>query len=59
VISVVEPTGAETYVVARVAEREVTAVVRDRRALRPGEPIRLRPDPAMMHLFDKETGRRI
>jgi multiple sugar transport system ATP-binding protein len=60
-IAVVEPTGAETYVVVRLdaGGREVTAVVRDRRPLRPGEPIRLRAERGMAHLFDRTTGRRL
>jgi multiple sugar transport system ATP-binding protein len=58
-IAVVEPTGAETYVVVRVDAREVTAVVRDRRPLRPGQDIRLRPEPGQAHVFDRATGRRL
>jgi multiple sugar transport system ATP-binding protein len=58
-IAVVEPTGAETYLVVRVGAREVTAVLRDRRAMRPGQDIRLRAEPGMVHVFDTATGRRL
>ncbi len=58
-IAVVEPTGAETYLVVRVGTREVTAVLRDRRAMRPGQDIRLRAEPGMVHVFDTATGRRL
>jgi multiple sugar transport system ATP-binding protein len=58
-IAVVEPTGAETYLIVRVGTREVTAVLRERRQMRPGEAIRLRAEPGMVHVFDKATGRRL
>jgi multiple sugar transport system ATP-binding protein len=56
---VVEPTGPEVQVFARVDEQEVTAVLRERLLLKPGEPIRLAPDPAHIHLFDQQSGDRI
>jgi multiple sugar transport system ATP-binding protein len=58
-IAVVEPTGAETYLIVRVGTKEVTAVLRDRRAMRPGQEIRLRAEPGMVHVFDKATGQRL
>jgi multiple sugar transport system ATP-binding protein len=58
-IAVVEPTGAETYLIVRVGIREVTAVLRDRRDVRPGQEIRLQAEPGMMHVFDRATGRRL
>lgn len=56
---VVEPTGAVTYVSARIAGQPVTAVLRDRRTISPGELIGLFPEPDRIHLFDIETGARI
>jgi multiple sugar transport system ATP-binding protein len=58
-IAVVEPTGAETYLIVRVGMGEVTAVLRDRRHVRPGQEIRLHAEPGMMHVFDRATGRRL
>jgi multiple sugar transport system ATP-binding protein len=58
-VSVIEPTGSETHIVARMGEREVTAVTRDRPAIRPGEAIHLAPVPGRIHLFDAETGARL
>ena len=58
-VVVVEPTGAGTQVVCRLAGHEVSAVFRERHAFRPGQPIRLRPDLAQLHLFDAEAGRRL
>ena len=58
-VVVVEPTGSETQVVAKVGERELTCVFRERVSAQPGEIIHVAPDPALVHLFDRETGRRI
>jgi len=55
-VVVVEPTGADTQVFTKMAGVEVTSVFRDRHAFRPGEMIRLRPDPARAHLFDAASG---
>lgn len=58
-VVVVEPTGSETQVVARIAGQEIVTVFRDRIKATPGEPIRLLPDPGLVHLFDAESGKRI
>ncbi|RMH50986.1 MAG: sn-glycerol-3-phosphate ABC transporter ATP-binding protein UgpC [Alphaproteobacteria bacterium] len=58
-IAVVEPTGAETHVVVRAAGRELVSVLRERRAFRPGQAVRLAADPAAIHLFDPASGTRI
>jgi multiple sugar transport system ATP-binding protein len=53
-----EPTGAETLVMAELAGAAITIVTRERLALRPGDPIRLSPVPARQLYFDA-AGRRI
>ncbi|MBC5784316.1 sn-glycerol-3-phosphate ABC transporter ATP-binding protein UgpC [Ramlibacter sp. USB13] len=58
-VVVVEPTGADTQVFTKIAGVEVTSVFRDRHDFRPGEMIRLRPDPARAHLFDAASGLRL
>jgi multiple sugar transport system ATP-binding protein len=58
-VIVIEPTGSETQVVAKVGEKEMTCVFRERVSARPGAIIHVQPDPALVHLFDKETGRRL
>ncbi|MBZ6076765.1 TOBE domain-containing protein, partial [Microvirga puerhi] len=58
-VSVIEPTGSETQVFARVQGRDMTCVFRERISAQPGETIRIQPDPALVHLFDNETGRRL
>src|SRR5499427_4750644 len=58
-IQVIEPTGSEIQVVAKLGDDEVIAVFRERHAFKPGDKIRLKPDPRLMHLFDAETGKRL
>jgi multiple sugar transport system ATP-binding protein len=58
-IVVVEPTGSETQVFAKLGGEEVVAVFRERHRFEPGDKVRLKPDPALVHLFDGETGKRL
>ena len=51
--------GADTQVFTKMAGVEVASVFRDRHAFRPGQVIRLRPDPARAHLFDAANGVRL
>ena len=53
---VVEPTGADTLVFAKVAGHEVTAVFRERHDFRAGDAIRLQPDATRAHVFDAASG---
>src|SRR3984893_17225628 len=55
-IHVVEPTGSELQVVARLGGEEIIAVFRERHQFKPGQKIRLRPDARLVHLFDETTG---
>src|SRR5512144_33922 len=59
VIQVIEPTGSELQVVAKVGESEIIAVFRERHQFKPGDKIRLKPDPRLIHLFDEATGKRL
>jgi multiple sugar transport system ATP-binding protein len=58
-IVVVEPTGSETQVVARLGGEEVIAVFRERHTFAPGDRVRLKPNPSLVHLFDESTGKRL
>ena len=58
-VHVIEPTGSETQVMAEFAGTPIIAAFRERVSARPGETIRIAPDPALVHLFDAETGARI
>ncbi len=59
VIQVVEPTGSEIQVAAKIAGQEIIAVFRERHQFKPGDKIRLKPDPRLVHLFDEATGQRL
>ena len=58
-VSVLEPTGSETQVFARLGEDAIDAVVKDRLDVQPGDEIPLRIDPRRAHVFDGATGARI
>ena len=58
-VVVVEPTGAETLVVTRVAGHDIHAVFRERHRLNPGERIALAPMVQNVHVFDKASGQRL
>ena len=55
-VELVEPTGADTYVVTRMAGAEVLARVRAATEVRPGLRFRFSVDVASALLFDPETG---
>ncbi|MEQ1611195.1 MAG: sn-glycerol-3-phosphate ABC transporter ATP-binding protein UgpC, partial [Hyphomicrobiaceae bacterium] len=58
-VVVVEPTGSETQLVARIEGQDVVAIFRERHQLAPGQKIKLRPRADVVHLFDKENGKRL
>ena len=58
-VVVVEPTGSETQVNVKNGTQEVVTLFRDRILAKPGETIRVTPDPALVHLFDAQTGMRL
>ena len=58
-VHVVEPTGSELQVVAKLGGEEIIAVFRERHQFKPGHLIRLKPDTRLVHLFDETTGERL
>ncbi|WP_273690077.1 ABC transporter ATP-binding protein [Ketogulonicigenium vulgare] len=58
-VRIVEPTGAETFVVADMNGQEVTCLLRSRTDVTEGAAISLRLDQGDVHIFDRETGLRI
>src|SRR4029077_777644 len=58
-VVVVEPTGAETELVVRVADVSLTVVTHGRANLHPGDSMSLAPEAGPAHVFDPATGRRI
>jgi multiple sugar transport system ATP-binding protein len=58
-IQVVEPTGSEIHVAAKLGGADIVAVFRERHAFKPGDSVRLKPDLRVAHLFDGATGKRL
>ena len=58
-VQVIEPTGSELQVVAKLGGEDIIAVFRERHQFKPGEKIRLKPNPRLVHLFDETTGKRL
>ncbi len=50
-VIVLEPTGSETSVLARLGTQTVTGIFRERINAAPGEKLRVTPDLALVHLF--------
>ena len=59
IVHVIEPTGSETQVMAEFAGAPVVCAFRERVSAKPGETIRITPDPSLVHMFDAGTGQRI
>ncbi len=58
-VQVVEPTGSETQVLMRIGGQAVIGAFRERVSAKPGEILPVRPNPALVHLFDQQTGQRL
>jgi multiple sugar transport system ATP-binding protein len=58
-VQVVEPTGSELQIAAKLGGADIIAVFRERHNFKPGEKIRLKPDPRLAHLFDEPSGKRL
>ncbi len=58
-VKVVEPTGAETMVLADIAGIEAMAVFTERHDFRPGARINLKPKAGLVHVFDQASGKRV
>ncbi|MGQ0674521.1 MAG: ABC transporter ATP-binding protein, partial [Rhodospirillales bacterium] len=56
VVDVVEPTGADTLVFARVGGQMVCGAFAERHDFKPGQTIALAPQLASIHLFDAQSG---
>jgi multiple sugar transport system ATP-binding protein len=58
-VIVIEPTGSETQLFARLGQQEIVAIFRERHDFAPGQKIRLKPRAPVAHLFDASSGQRI
>ncbi|WP_037468804.1 ABC transporter ATP-binding protein [Sinorhizobium fredii] len=56
-VVVVEPTGSETHVLVKLGPSDANLVLRDRIDLEPGQPVRVAPDLAKLHLFSAQGTR--
>ena len=54
-VSLIEPTGAETQIMASLGETTIVASVRNRFDVQPGDTITLSVDLSAVHLFDAQT----
>jgi multiple sugar transport system ATP-binding protein len=59
VVTLVEPTGAETHLIARAGSTEIVAVLKERMRIHEGETITLGFDAAQAHFFDPASGQRL
>jgi multiple sugar transport system ATP-binding protein len=55
-VEVVEPTGADTLVFARLGNQKICGAFSERHGFRPGERIALAPRLECVHLFDAQSG---
>ena len=58
-VDVIEPTGAETHVYGHIEGHAVRCVFRERLNVAPGDTLRLSVNPASLHAFDPQSGRRV
>jgi multiple sugar transport system ATP-binding protein len=58
-VTVIEPTGADTFVSAEQQGQAVSVLLRERHQFQPGSTIHLNPDPAQLHVFDAASGQRL
>ncbi|OCJ10266.1 sugar ABC transporter ATP-binding protein [Rhizobium sp. AC27/96] len=58
-VVLIEPTGAETQVTAKLGSDHLIATVRERLDLRAGDSIVIAPDLGKVHLFDAKTEKRL
>ena len=59
VTTAIEPTGAETELLIRVGDAQVTLRTHGRPAVDHDQKVGLLVDPANVHVFDKATGHRL
>jgi multiple sugar transport system ATP-binding protein len=58
-VVVVEPMGAETELVVKVADASLVVTAHGRSDAKPGDAIKLAPHAASVHLFDAASGLRL
>jgi multiple sugar transport system ATP-binding protein len=59
VVSLIEPTGSETHLVAHAGQTEIVAVLKERMRIHEGDAVMLSFDTAQTHFFDPDSGQRL
>jgi len=58
-VTVIEPTGSETQVLAKLGSQKLVGAFRERITAKPGELLPFAPNLDAVHLFDESSGRRL
>jgi len=58
-VSLVEPTGSETHLIAHAGQTEIVAVLKERSQIHEGDSVKLSFDAAQAHFFDPDSGERL
>ncbi len=58
-VTVIEPMGSETQVIAKLGAHKIVGVFRERISTKPGESLPITPNPGAAHLFDAASGQRL
>jgi multiple sugar transport system ATP-binding protein len=58
-VSLVEPTGSETHLIAHAGETEIVVVLKERLRVREGDTVKLSLETAQAHFFEPETRERL
>jgi multiple sugar transport system ATP-binding protein len=58
-VSLVEPTGSETHLIAQAGQTEIIAVLKERTQIHEGDNVKLSFDASQAHFFDPESGQRL
>jgi multiple sugar transport system ATP-binding protein len=58
-VTVTEPTGSETQVIAKLGKQKIVGIFRERIVTKPGAMLAITPNAQLAHLFDIETGKNL
>jgi multiple sugar transport system ATP-binding protein len=58
-VHLIEPNGADTLIIAKLADTEIRVLTKERPSLREGQPVFIRPAIGSVHLFDGGTRERL
>ena len=58
-VSLIEPTGSETHLVAHAGQTEIVATLKERMRIHEGDTVKLSFDTVQAHFFDPDSGQRL